>query len=47
MVTNACKTVSNLSLDRNLVIHLMLCNLKNAALQDLAIWVDIEKLQSN
>ena len=32
---NACKTVSNISLARNLLIRLILCNQKNTLLQDL------------
>ena len=43
----ACNTISNLSLGRNLLILLILCNQKNAALQDIEIWVDIEKCRSN
>ena len=42
-----CNTISNLSLGRNWLILLILCNQKNAALQDVGIWVDIEKCESN
>ena len=47
LVMKACNTISNLSLGRNLLILLILCNQKNAALQDIEIWVDIEKCRSN
>ena len=47
MITNASKTIFNLSLDKNLLTRLILCNQKNAAPQDLDIWADIEKLESN
>ena len=42
-----CNTISNLSLGRNWLILLILCNQKNATLQDVEIWVDIEKCKSN
>ena len=41
-----CSAV-NLSLPKNLLILLTLWSQKNAALQDLEIWVDMEKLESN
>jgi len=43
----AYNTISNLSLGRNWLILLILCNQKNAALQDIEIWVNIEKWESN
>ena len=46
-MTKACRTISNLSLAKNLLICLILWSQKNAALQDLEIWIDIEKLESN
>ena len=43
----ACRTISNLSFTKSLLILLILWSQKNAALQDLEIWVDMEKLESN
>ena len=43
-MTKACRTISNLSLAKNLLNCLILWSQKNAALQDLEIWIDMEKL---
>ena len=43
----SCRTISNLALAKNVLICLVLWSQKNAALQDLEIWTNIEKLESN
>ena len=47
MTSKHAEPFSNLSLAKNLLICLILWSQKNAALQDLEIWVDTEKLESN
>ena len=46
-MTKACRTIFNLSLGKSLLVCLILWSQKDAPLEDLEIWVDIVKLESN